>query len=102
MGDTYDEDKRLIRGRIRARRTALSPGEVARLSAAACAPLLVSPLFARARHVAAYAAPDNELDPALLVEAALAAGRRVSLPVVSRHGPDVGGLSPPQPGRGAG
>ena len=61
MGDTYDEDKRLIRGQIRARRTALSPGEVARLSAAACARLLVSPLFARARHVAAYAAIDNEL-----------------------------------------
>jgi len=100
MGDTYDEDKRLIRGRIRARRTALSPGEVARLSAATCARLLVSPLFARARHVAAYAAIDNEVDPALLVEAALAAGRRVYLPVVSRERFDFVGLSPPQPGRG--
>src|SRR5438876_453985 len=100
MGDTYDEDKRLIRGQIRARRTALSPGEVARLSAAACARLLVSPLFARARHVAAYAAIDNELDPALLVEAAFSAGRRVYLPVVSRERFDFVGLSPPRPGHG--
>ena len=77
MGDIYDQDKRLIRDRLRASRSRLSSGEVARLSAQACARLLASPVFARARHIAAYAAADNELDPALLVEAALAAGKNV-------------------------
>src|SRR5207244_5087194 len=101
MGDTYDQDKRLIRGRLRASRSQLSPGEVARLSARACARLLASPIFARALHVAAYAAADNELDPARLIEAALAAGKNVYLPVTSRErfdfvavpaltGPEVG------------
>ena len=85
MGDTYDQDKRLIRGRLRASRSQLSPGEVARLSARACARLLASPIFARALHVAAYAAADNELDPARLIEAALAAGKNVYLPVTSRE-----------------
>ena len=85
MGDTYDQDKRLIRDRLRASRSRLSSGEVARLSARACARLLASPVFARARHIAAYAAADNELDPALLIEAALAAGKNVYLPVTSRE-----------------
>jgi len=85
MGDTYDQDKRLIRGRLQASRSQLSAGEVARLSARACARLLASPIFARARHLAAYAAADNELDPALLIEAALAAGKNVYLPVTSRE-----------------
>jgi len=85
MGDTYDQDKRLIRGRLQASRSQLSAGEVARLSARACARLLASPIFARARHLAAYAAADNELDPARLIEAALAAGKNVYLPVTSRE-----------------
>src|SRR5437773_103905 len=85
MGDTYDQDKRLIRGRLQASRSQLSAGEVARLSARACARLLASPIFARARHLAAYAAADNELDPALLIEAALAAGKNLYLPVTSRE-----------------
>jgi 5-formyltetrahydrofolate cyclo-ligase len=85
MGDTYEQEKRLIRHRLRASRSQLSPGEVARLSARACSRLLASPVFARAVHVAAYAAADNELDPALLVEAALAAGKKVYLPVTSRE-----------------
>ena len=85
MGDTYDQDKRLIRGRLQASRSQLSPGAVARLSARACARLLGSSTFARAHHVAAYAAADNELDPARLIEAALAAGKNVYLPVTSRE-----------------
>ena len=97
MGDAYDHDKGLIRGRIRARRAALLPGEVARLSAAACARVLVSPLFARAGRVAAYAAIDNELDPTPLVEAALAAGKSVYLPVTSRERFDFIGTSSARP-----
>src|SRR5947208_9025136 len=102
MGDTYDQDKRLIRGRLQASRSQLSPGEVARLSARACARLLASPIFARVRHIAAYAAADNELDPALLVEAALAAGKNVYLPVTSRERFDFVGLPVARPGRAAG
>jgi 5-formyltetrahydrofolate cyclo-ligase len=93
MGDTYDQDKRLIRGRLQASRSQLSPAEAAHLSARACARLLASPIFARARHVAAYAAADNELDPAPLVEAALAAGKAVYLPVTSRERFDFVGVS---------
>jgi len=102
MGDTYDQDKRLIRDRLRASRSRLSPGEVARLSAEACARLLGSPVFARVRHIAAYAAADNELDPALLVEAALAAGKNVYLPVKSRERFDFVGLPVARPGQEAG
>src|SRR5437773_11141583 len=102
MGDTYDQDKRLIRDRLRASRSRLSSGEVARLSARACARLLASPVFARARHIAAYAAADNELDPALLVEAALAAGKNVYLPVTSRERFDFVGLSAARPGQEGG
>ena len=102
MGDTYDQDKRLIRDRLRASRSRLSPGEVARLSAEACARLLGSPVFARACHIAAYAAGDNELDPALLVEAALAAGKNVYLPVTSRERFDFVGLPVARPGQEAG
>ena len=102
MGDTYDQDKRLIRDRLRASRSRLSPGEVARLSAEACARLLGSPVFARACHIAAYAAADNELDPALLVEAALAAGKNVYLPVKSRERFDFVGLPVARPGQEAG
>ena len=102
MGDTYDQDKRLIRDRLRASRSRLSSGEVARLSARACARLLASPVFARARHIAAYAAADNELDPALLVEAALAAGKNVYLPVTSRERFDFVGVPVARPGQEAG
>jgi 5-formyltetrahydrofolate cyclo-ligase len=102
MGDTYDQDKRLIRRRLRASRSQLSPGEVARLSARACARLLASPIFARARHLAAYAAADNELDPALLLEAALAAGKSVYLPVTSRERFDFVAVPAVRPGQQAG
>jgi 5-formyltetrahydrofolate cyclo-ligase len=98
MGDTYDQDKRLIRGRLRASRSQLTPDEVGRLSARACARLLASPVFARARHVTAYAAADNELDPALLVEAALAAGKNVYLPATSRERVDFVEVPAARPG----
>jgi 5-formyltetrahydrofolate cyclo-ligase len=97
MGDAYHHDKGLIRGPIRARRAALLPSEVARLSAAACARVLASPLFARAGRVVAYAATDNELDPTPLVEAALAAGKSVYLPVTSRERFDFIGTSSARP-----
>ncbi len=54
------------------------------MSRATCARVLASPWFAHADHVAAYAAVDNELDPAALVQAALSAGKRVYLPVADR------------------
>ena len=84
MGDTYDQDKRLVRSRIRAQRAQLAPDEVVRMSEAACARVLASPWFGHADHVAAYAAVDNELDPAALVRAALSAGKRVYLPAADR------------------
>ena len=98
MGDTYEQEKRLIRRRLRANRSRLSPGEVARLSARACTRLLTSPIFARAGHIAAYAAVDNELDPALLVEAALAAGKNVYLPVTNRERFEFVGTPDARPG----
>jgi 5-formyltetrahydrofolate cyclo-ligase len=81
MGDPYDHEKRLLRRRFRASRSRLSPEEVVRLSAEACARVTALPSFARAHHVVAYAAMENELDPAPAVAAALRAGKSVYLPV---------------------
>jgi 5-formyltetrahydrofolate cyclo-ligase len=80
MGDAYDQDKQLVRRRMRAARAELPPEDAARRSAAVCARLLRMPAFVAARHVVAYAAIGRELDPAAAVEAAAATGKRVYLP----------------------
>src|ERR1043166_9487996 len=80
MGETYAHDKGLIRRRIEAGRSGLSPSEVARLSAAACDQVLGMPVFARARHVVVYAVMGNELDPSVIATRAVAAGKTVYHP----------------------
>jgi 5-formyltetrahydrofolate cyclo-ligase len=46
----------------------------------ACAHVLALPCWASARGVVAYAATANEIDPALLIEAAMEAGKAVYFP----------------------
>src|SRR6266478_3445798 len=86
MGDAYDHEKQLVRRRMRAARAELPADDAGRRSAAVCARLLRAPVFVATRHVVAYAAIERELDPAAVVEAALAAGKRVYYP--SPEGPD--------------
>jgi len=82
MGEAYAHEKRLIRRRVVARRRELSRAEVARLSAAACERVLRLPEFAAALQVVAYAAMDNEVDPAMIAEASRGAGKAVYYPRV--------------------
>lgn len=83
MGETYDDEKRLIRRRMQDARGRLSADEVGRRSAAACHRVLDLPAFQAARHVVVYAAIGNEIDPMLIAERAGAAGKCVYVP-----GPD--------------
>jgi 5-formyltetrahydrofolate cyclo-ligase len=61
-------------------RLRLAASEVARCSAAACDAVLRLPSFAGARHLVAYAAIENEVDPVVIVERALEAGKAVYFP----------------------
>jgi 5-formyltetrahydrofolate cyclo-ligase len=82
MGEAYADDKRLIRRRMEARRRELTSAEVASLSAAACERVLRLPAFAAALHVVAYAAIENELDPAVITDVSRAGGKAVYYPDV--------------------
>jgi 5-formyltetrahydrofolate cyclo-ligase len=83
MGDMYEHEKRLLRRQLLAGRSRLSPDEVVRLSAEACARVAELGSFTQAHHVVAYAAMRNELDPTPLVAAARAAGKSVYMPAVA-------------------
>jgi 5-formyltetrahydrofolate cyclo-ligase len=83
MGETYDDEKRLIRRRMQDARSRLPADEVGRRSAAACRRVLDLPAFQAARRVVVYAAIGNEIDPMLIAETAGATGKSVYVP-----GPD--------------
>src|SRR5690348_13165462 len=80
MGEAYAHDKGLIRDQLEGRRRRLTRAEVVRLSASACARVLDLPFVSAARHVVAYAALGNELDPAVIADASRAAGKPVYYP----------------------
>jgi len=71
-----------LRREIRAARRALSAGEQRAHSRAVAALLAHQPLFLKARRIGAYLAADGELDPAPVIAAAVAAGKRCYLPVL--------------------
>jgi 5-formyltetrahydrofolate cyclo-ligase len=77
-------DPNRIRREQRAQRRALSPGRREQLARRAARRLLAHPWFRNTRHIAAYLAVQGELDPAPLVAAALALGKRIYLPVLPR------------------
>ncbi len=90
-------DPNRCRRQQRAARHALSPGARTRLARRAARQLLSHPWFRQARHLAAYLAVQGELDPAPLVAAARALGKRIYFPVLPR---DANALrfAPCQPG----
>jgi 5-formyltetrahydrofolate cyclo-ligase len=80
MGESYDQEKRRLRGRMEERRAALSTADADVRSRAACERAVALPAFLAARHVVAYVALGRELDPAMLIARARAAGKAVYLP----------------------
>jgi 5-formyltetrahydrofolate cyclo-ligase len=87
MGEAYAHDKSRIRRLMQARRRGLTRTEVERCSAAACERILSLPLFSKARHLVAYSAVDNEIDPVELVEAGRASGKAVYYPSLDSPAP---------------
>jgi 5-formyltetrahydrofolate cyclo-ligase len=80
MGQQDDEERSRLRARLRAERERLPRHTAARLAAQACARVLQLPCYGPAAAVVAYAAAGNELDPAPVVAAAIAAGKPVYFP----------------------
>jgi 5-formyltetrahydrofolate cyclo-ligase len=87
MEEDHERAKRLLRRELRTARRHLAPGEVLRLSEAACARVLSLRAFRAARHVVLYAPIDNEVDPSAIATAALGSGKAVYYPPAARCGP---------------
>lgn len=75
-----------LRASMRHRRAQLPPGQLAAHSASIGRSLWQLPLLARCRRIACYVAVNGEVDCASFMEAAVARGRRVFLPVVHGRG----------------
>jgi 5-formyltetrahydrofolate cyclo-ligase len=80
MGQQDDEERSRLRARLRAEREQLPRHTAASLAAQACARVLQLPCYGPAAAVVAYAVAGNELDPAPVVAAAVAAGKAVYFP----------------------
>ena len=85
MGEHQVDSKDALRRRVRAARRGLAPDVAERLGAAVCERVLRLPAFESAAHVVAYAPVENEVDPGAVVDAALAAGKRVYYPRRSKE-----------------
>lgn len=72
----------ILRQQIRAARAALSPDFCRDAAHALVERVALLPVFRQAQHIAGYRAIKGEMDPALLLAAALAAGKQVYLPVL--------------------
>jgi 5-formyltetrahydrofolate cyclo-ligase len=81
---TSASGKRELRRVMRARRRRLSPAQQRRAADQVARRLAQRPWFSNARSVACYIAADGEIDPLPLLHRALAAGKRVYLPVLER------------------
>ncbi len=84
MGVDVEQTKRRLRQRLLAARRDLSANAAARLATAVCARVAKWHAFAAARHVVAYAAVENEVDPHEVVDTALEAGKAVYFPRIAR------------------
>ncbi|MBP2145632.1 5-formyltetrahydrofolate cyclo-ligase [Methanofollis sp. W23] len=76
-------EKNALREQVKARRAALSPDEITEKSEAITRRLL--PLLDRAETVMLYASKSPEVETAGLIDALLAAGRRVVLPIIEKE-----------------
>ncbi len=80
MGQRDDEERSRLRARLRAERERLPRHLAESLAAQACARVLRLPAYESAAGVVAYAAAGNEIDPAPVVAAAIAAGKALYFP----------------------
>ena len=80
MGQQDDDERSRLRARLRAERERLPRHTAESHAVEACARLLRLPCYESAAAVVAYAATGNELDPAPVVAAAIAAGKAVYFP----------------------
>jgi 5-formyltetrahydrofolate cyclo-ligase len=87
-----------LRQSLRAQRRALAPAQRKDCARQLAHRLAGLKAFAHARHLAAYRAVDGEMDPLPLLERALAAGKRVYLPVLAGHPPKHLRFAPFEPG----
>lgn len=87
-----------LRQQIRARRREIPPSQ-RRLAAEHLAGRVAAlRIFISAHHIAGYLAWDGEMDPAPLLERALAMGKQVYLPVLTGHPPAHLAFAPYHPG----
>jgi 5-formyltetrahydrofolate cyclo-ligase len=99
MGENSEQAKSLLRRRMQTLRSALPADTIALRSAEVAARVLALSVVDAARDVVAYLPTDNEIDPAGVVHAARARGKRVYYPRVGGAGlefvaPEAGGCRP--------
>ncbi|QXI38716.1 5-formyltetrahydrofolate cyclo-ligase [Pseudomonas xantholysinigenes] len=82
MTDTAPLTRPQLRRVLRNARRALTPAQQRQAAEGLYRQLAQDPLFRRARHIALYLPNDGEIDPRLLLNAALKRGKRVYLPVL--------------------
>ena len=75
-------DRRTMRKRLRASRSAMPADERRQAALAVAARVAECPIYASARHIAGYWACQGELDPLPLLERAWAVNKRVYLPII--------------------
>lgn len=80
---SVESEKAELRRALRARRNALSAPERTLASRRLATQVLATRTFRAARRVAVYVASDGEIDPSIILERALAMGKRGYLPVLS-------------------
>jgi 5-formyltetrahydrofolate cyclo-ligase len=86
MGEHLRLPKSELRQRVSSARRQRSPGEMHRISQAISDQVCRLTAFALARHVVAYAARSDEVDPSAIVDHALAASKIVYYPRVAGAG----------------
>ena len=87
-----------LRRQIRARRRAIPPSQRHLAAEQLAGRVTALRTFASAQHIAGYLACDGEMDPAPLLERALAMGKHVYLPVLTGHPPAHLAFAPYHPG----
>jgi len=87
-----------LRRQLRARRREIPPSQRHLAAEQLAGRVTALRIFTRADHIAGYLACDGEMDPAPLLERALAIGKQVYLPVLTGHPPAHLAFAPYHPG----
>src|SRR5262245_57006210 len=101
MGEDLQQTKHRFRRGLLAARRDLSAAAAAQIATAVCRRVCSLAVFGAARHVVAYAAIDNEVDPAAALAEARAAGKSIYFPRRSPGGLEFLGADPGSLVRGA-